>query len=238
MRYWLVMPAAGKGRRFGDSVPKQYAPLRGRTVIEWALAPFLVDTRCAGAVVVVAAGDPYWARVAARVPRAISAIGGAERCDSVRRGLSSLEDRVDRADWVMVHDAARPCLEEADLDQLIEQGQKHAVGGLLAIPAADTLKRGRSGGEVLETVDRSGLWRALTPQMFRFGRLCEALDAAATAGRTPTDEAQAVEWLGDSPLLVAGSSANIKVTTGDDLLIAAALLGAREGDHTAGRRVT
>ena len=233
MRYWLVMPAAGMGRRFGETMPKQYAPLHGRTVMEWALAPFLADSRCAGAVVVVAAGDPHWARLAARLPRAIPAAGGAERCESVRSGLASLADRATKADWVLVHDAARPCLMRQDLERLLERLQHHPVGGLLGAPAADTLKRVRSANEVEETVDRSGLWRALTPQMFRYGRLCEALDSAAAAHRVPTDEAQAVEWLGDAPLLVEGSSTNIKVTTGDDLLIAGALLAARPAGQVA-----
>lgn len=238
MRYWLVMPAAGRGRRFGDAVPKQYAPLHGRTVIEWALAPFLADRRCAGAVVVVAAGDPHWARLAARVPRVDTVPGGAERCESVRNGLASLAERANGADWVMVHDAARPCVTTQDLERLVERVQHHPVGGLLAAPAADTLKRVSGADEVQETVDRSGLWRALTPQMFHYARLCEALDRAGAAHRVPTDEAQAIEWLGDAPVVVEGSSANIKVTTGDDLLIAGALLGARPVEHRAGGSTT
>jgi 2-C-methyl-D-erythritol 4-phosphate cytidylyltransferase len=241
MLYWLVMPAAGVGRRFGATRPKQYAPLQGRTVIEWALAPFLADPSCAGAVVVLAADDPYWAEVAKRLanlpgrtPELIPARGGVERSHTVRNGLAALDARAASDDWVLVHDAARPCLASDDLQQLIERLGSHPVGGLLATPAADTLKRAAgncdSTGrcEIDQTVDRAGLWRALTPQMFRYAALCSALDRAFAAGRLPTDEAQALEWTGQRPVLLQGSAANIKITSADDLLLAAALLGARE----------
>ncbi len=224
MRYWLVMPAAGIGRRFGGERPKQYAPLRGRTVIEWALAPFLTDPRCAGAVVALAAEDPFWAGIAP--PQVLSAPGGAERSHSVRNALAALAPRAAAPDWVLVHDAARPCLPGEDLERLLASLAEHPVGGLLATPAADTLKRAGADGCVAETVDRSGLWRALTPQMFRYGLLCAALDAAHEAGRLPTDEAQAVEWLGRRPALINASAANLKITSAADLTLAAALLEA------------
>ncbi len=224
MKYWLVMPAAGIGRRFGADRPKQYAPLCGRTVIEWALNPFLTDPRCAGAVVALAEDDPYWTSIAP--PAVLAASGGQERSHSVRSGLAALADRASRDDWVLVHDAARPCLPRRDLDRLLADLARHPVGGLLATPAADTLKRADPAREVEQTVDRAGLWRALTPQMFRYGRLCEALDRAHAAGRVPTDEAQAIEWLGDRPLLVEGAAANLKITSAADLAVAAALLKA------------
>jgi 2-C-methyl-D-erythritol 4-phosphate cytidylyltransferase len=271
MRYWLVMPAAGAGRRFGERVPKQYAPLRGRTVIEWALAPFLADPRCAGAVVALAPGDTWWPKVSERLPAVVVAPGGAERGESVRNALAGLSRRAEKTDWVLVHDAARPCLPAADLDRLLERGSSHTTGAILAQPLADTLKRARktnldaSGGAeavteapptavarpgaaggakpsaaadtaqpgtpatIEETVDRSALWRAGTPQMFRYGPLVDALDRAIASKRFPTDESQALEWLGGHPLLVEGSAANIKVTTADDLALAEALLAAREG---------
>jgi 2-C-methyl-D-erythritol 4-phosphate cytidylyltransferase len=240
MRYWLVMPAAGAGRRFGERKPKQYAPLQGRTVIEWSLAPFLADPSCAGVVVSLAAGDPYWGEVAARLanlpdraPDLIIAGGGVERSQSVRKGLAALGGRASPEDWVLVHDAARPCLAAKDLQQLLERLASHPVGGLLATPAADTLKRAsadprpRGIPEIEQTVDRAGLWRALTPQMFRYELLCDALDRALATNRLPTDEAQALEWIGEHPALVEGSAANIKITSADDLLLAAALLKAR-----------
>ena len=222
MKYWLVMPAAGIGRRFGADRPKQYAPFCGRTVIEWALAPFLTDARCTGAVVALAEEDPYWKAVAP--PSVLVAAGGQERSHSVRNGLAALAERANRDDWVLVHDAARPCLSGQDLDRLLADLAVHPVGGLLATPAADTLKRADASRDVQQTVDRAGLWRALTPQMFRYGRLCEALDRAHAAGRTPTDEAQAIEWLGDIPRLVEGAAANLKITSAADLAIAAAFL--------------
>ena len=284
MRYWLVMPAAGVGRRFGEHIPKQYADLHGRTVMEWSLAPFLYDSRCLGVVIVLGVNDSFWPAVASRLsdvtgetraseasvaaalaaatrvaeraaakggggygegfsdpglslptapvvtlPKVVTAHGGSERSHSVRNGLTALSGRAAVDDWVLVHDAARPCVSRQDVDRLLNRVQSHAVGGLLAAPAADTLKRAGAEKEVLETVDRASLWRALTPQMFRYGRLCEALDRALGQGRSPTDEAQALEWMGERPLVVEGSTTNIKITSADDLVIAVALMAARSG---------
>lgn len=226
------MPAAGVGRRFGSATPKQYAPLQGRTVIEWALAPFLADPGCAGVSISLAADDPYWGEISGRLAGAaveiIIAPGGIERSHSVRKGLEVLAGRAAAEDWVLVHDAARPCLSSADLRQLLERLSTHRVGGILATPAADTLKRAGADSSIEQTVDRAGLWRALTPQMFRYQLLCDALDRALASGRLPTDEAQALEWMGEHPVLVQGSAANIKITSADDLVLAAALLNARQ----------
>lgn len=239
MRYWLVMPAAGSGARFGGDGPKQYAPLAGSTVIEWALAPFLADTRCAHVVVALAAGDTEFEKIAVRtgalrLARLSTVTGGAQRSQSVRNALGALASRAAADDWVLVHDAARPCLASQDLERLLASASTHAVGGLLAVPAADTLKRARGGPDpdplVADTVERSGLWRALTPQMFRYGRLCAALDAAHAAGRWPTDEAQAIEWQAEQPLLIEGAATNFKITTRADLALAATVLGARAGE--------
>jgi 2-C-methyl-D-erythritol 4-phosphate cytidylyltransferase len=138
MRYWLVMPAAGAGRRFGAETPKQYAPLEGRTVIEWALAPFLGDARCARIVVALAAGDEHWARLPLR-SRALTVAGGTERSESVRSALAALAAEARPDDWVLVHDAARPCLDAQDLERLVTQLAAHPVGGVLGVPVADTL---------------------------------------------------------------------------------------------------
>ncbi len=231
MRYFLVIPAAGSGRRFAASVPKQYAALGASTVIEHALEPFESDPDCIGIVVVVAAGDPLWAPIAARRTRLIEAApGGAERVHSVRAGLAALAKHARDDDWVMVHDAARPCFSRADLALLKKELAAHEVGGLLAVPLADTLKRAANAADppaVESTLDRSALWRAATPQVFRYGHLTRALDAALAAGHAPTDEAQAIEWLGFRPRLVAGLPDNIKVTTADDLKLAAAILTLR-----------
>jgi 2-C-methyl-D-erythritol 4-phosphate cytidylyltransferase / 2-C-methyl-D-erythritol 2,4-cyclodiphosphate synthase len=245
MRYWLVMPAAGSGTRFGADLPKQYAPLAGRTVLEWALAPFLADARCAHVVVALAPDDAEFAEVAQRLgaqhaARFSTVTGGTQRSQSVRNALGALASRAAADDWVLVHDAARPCLSAQDLERLLSGAAAHAVGGLLAVPAADTLKRASGGAGsapvVAETAERSGLWRALTPQMFRYARLCSALDAAHAAGRWPTDEAQALEWLGEHPLLVEGAATNFKITATADLALAATVLRAytREGGGPEG----
>src|SRR5512139_1774855 len=212
------MPAAGSGLRFGQELPKQYMPLAGRTVIEWSLAPFLADSRCRGIVVALAATDSrFGALPVAGDGRVCTVTGGAQRADSVLAALESLQAPDD--EWVLVHDAARPCITRAEIDALLDSAGADAVGGLLAVPLADTLKR-EAAGRALETPSRESLWRALTPQMFRRGALRHALRAARSAGRTPTDEAQALEWLGQQPRLVAGSAMNLKITTAADLQLA------------------
>ncbi len=234
MRYGLVVPAAGGGRRLGGPVPKQYQTVAGRSMLEHSLHPFLGDADCIRICVVVSVGNSQWPAIAARLAnsRVGSAPGGAERVDSVRNGLAALAQYLEPDDWVLVHDAARPCVSRAEIDALKSACAGHAVGGLLATPLADTLKRaqhavGQSAAVVAATLDRDGLWRALTPQMFRYRLLQQALAPAALRGRTPTDEAQAIEWLGQVPLLVPGSTLNLKVTTNDDLALAEALLAAR-----------
>ena len=233
MRYFVVIPAAGSGRRFASPVPKQYAPLGSSTVIEHALGVFEADADCAGIVVALAAGDADWPAIGARRTRLIeTAEGGEQRAHSVRNALRALASQVRDDDWIMVHDAARPCLHAADIALLKRELAAHPVGGLLAVPLADTLKRALEPGSqvthVDTTVDRDGLWRAATPQVFRFGVLLRALDAALVSGRMPTDEAQAIEWSGQRPRLVAGRADNIKVTTSEDLALAGAILATRK----------
>ena len=234
MQYWLVMPAAGSGRRFGGAMPKQYQTLGAGSVIQHALAPFLADARCAGVVVAL---DPHDTRFGAlpeaRDPRLKRVPGGARRCDSVRIALDAID--ADDAAWVLVHDAARPCVTVREISALLAACEHDAVGGLLALPVADTLKRADEAERVLKSPPRAGLWRALTPQMFRLGLLRRALRAAHDAGRDPTDEAQAVEWLGEAPRLVAGNSGNLKITTAADLALAAAMLG--EGTTSMALRI-
>jgi 2-C-methyl-D-erythritol 4-phosphate cytidylyltransferase len=229
MRYYLVIPAAGSGRRFAAAAPKQYAALGDSTVIEHALAPFESDPDCVGIVVALAADDPAWPAIAARRSRLVqTAEGGEQRAHSVRNALRALAARARDDDWVMVHDAARPCMTRGDLALLKQELAAHPVGGLLAMPLADTLKRALEPASpvthVDSTLDRNGLWRAATPQVFRLGVLLRALDAALAKGQVPTDESQAIEWSGQRPRLVAGRADNIKITTGDDLSLAAAIL--------------
>jgi 2-C-methyl-D-erythritol 4-phosphate cytidylyltransferase len=233
MRYWLVMPAAGAGRRFGG--PKQYAMLGTRTVLERALQPFLDDPQCAGGSLVLAAADPQRARLAQQLDSRIElVVGGAERVQSVHRGLMALAARAAAADWVLVHDAARPTLSASDLSRLLQRAAAEPVGALLATPVADTLKRaqdtpGDDGYRCAATLSRESLWLAQTPQMFHYAPLLLALERAIGAGRTPTDEAQAMEWQGFAALLVPAQDSNIKVTSAADLRLAQAILRARGG---------
>jgi len=224
---WAVVPAAGIGRRMGGGVPKQYLALDGRTVLEHALDRLLDHPRVRGVAVAVARGDERFATlaVAQRVHRVD---GGAERADSVLSALAALEAHEARSgDWVLVHDAVRPCLQRADLDALIDAVLAASSGGLLAAPVRDTIKRVRAG-EVVETVPRDGLWHALTPQMFPLAALRAALESARTDGVQVTDEAQAMERAGGAPLVVEGRADNVKITRPDDLALAALIL-ARAG---------
>ena len=230
MRYWLVMPAAGAGRRFGSA--KQYAPLAGRTVLELALQPFLADQRCAGGCVVLAGDDAQRTQLARQLPaQFLIATGGRERAHSVHNGLLALAAHLQPEDWVLVHDAARPCLSAADLARLLEQGASDSVGAQLAVPLADTLKRAEGSGpamaRIAQTVPREGLWLAQTPQMFRYAALRGALERAMAAERMPTDEAQAMEWCGLCARLVAAQDSNPKVTGAADLALAEAILATR-----------
>ena len=202
------------------SLPKQYLPLAGRTVLEWSLAPFLARPEFHSIVVALAADDARWSSLPlARDKRILAVTGGAERADSVRAGLTAIAEHAHAHDWVLVHDAARPCLDSGDLSQLLVALANDPVGGLLAAPVPDTLKRAGVDGRVDVTVSRSQLWRALTPQMFRYGVLRQALEQSA-GGAQITDESSAVEALGLKPLLVAGRSDNLKITVPEDIAIA------------------
>ena len=230
-RFWAIVPAAGRGERFASAAatatPKQYTLLLGRSVLEWSLRALLCEPRIEGIVVVLASGDERWPEVAGRLnsPKLLTAIGGAHRQDSVMSGLEFLASRAAPGDWVMVHDAARPCVSGDDIGALAD-AVANSNGAVLAAPIVDTVKR--AGVEANETVDRAGLWRALTPQVFAYAQLRRALREAADAGAAVTDEAQAMERIGIRAALVAGSPFNIKVTRVEDLQIAADILKMRE----------
>ncbi len=221
---WAVVPAAGVGRRFGADLPKQYAAIAGRPLLRWTLERLAAVPQVAGLMVVLAADDPHWPgwKDVDGKPL-LTATGGAERADSVLSGLRALPSAASAGDFVLVHDAARPCVTPADIEKLMDEAGA-AEGGLLAAPVRDTLKRTLDGRQVDQTVPRSELWRALTPQMFRRGALTDALVAAIGQGRKPTDEAQAIEWAGGRPVLVEGAEDNLKVTTARDLALAEWLL--------------
>jgi 2-C-methyl-D-erythritol 4-phosphate cytidylyltransferase len=228
VRRWAVVPAAGRGERFGGRVPKQYRTLLGRPVVSWSVAALLADRSIARVMVVLARGDRRWRAVAeSRDPRVSTCTGGLRREHSVANALAALSGVARERDWVIVHDAARPCLRREDLRSLLESTRRDAVGGLLAVPVSDTLKRLGAGGRSERTVSRDGLWRALTPQAFRYGLLARALGLCIERERVVTDEASAVEALGLRPLLVRGHADNIKVTEAEDRVLAEAILRTR-----------
>jgi len=211
-KLWLVIPAAGAGKRMQSARPKQYLSVRGSLVLDLTISRIVDHLALAGCVVAINPDDPWWCETkASQDDRITCCHGGQERADSVLAGLESLEEQADPDDWVLVHDAARPC--------------RHTVGGLLAAPVTDTLKKtGPDGPDVQATVDRTHLWRALTPQMFRYGILKSALQASLSAGRPVTDESSAVEQSGYFPCIVEGRPDNIKVTVPADLALADFLL--------------
>ena len=225
---WAVLPAAGRGARFGGDVPKQYLEVGGEPLIAHALHALLAHPALDGVVVVLAAGDTRWPgwREFDGKP-VLTCIGGDARADSVLAGLAALPESVRADDFVLVHDAARPNLSLADLDQLLERGRNDPVGAILAAPVRDTLKRAGDDGGIDGSQPRERLWRALTPQLFRRLQLTRALEAAQRDGVAVTDESMAMERQGARPLLVEGDADNIKVTTPSDLAMIACMLAAR-----------
>lgn len=219
--FWAVVPAAGVGKRMGSTVPKQYLEVRGKTVLEHTLERILSVSEISAIAVALGPEDGYWNDLpVAKNPRIIRAAGGQERSDSVYSALKSLEDRAQSDDWVLVHDAARLCLTKGDVEKLISTLCHDPVGGILALPVSDTLKTVNQG-LIIGTPDRSATWRALTPQMFRYGLLKAALEDAAEKGNLVTDEASAIELKGYQPRIVEGRPDNIKITRPEDLPLAA-----------------
>jgi 2-C-methyl-D-erythritol 4-phosphate cytidylyltransferase len=237
-RLFGIIPAAGGGSRFGSGTPKQYAGLAGAPLLAKTLDRLQAGLPFELVVVAIARDDARYEHVIGNREHVVAVrCGGLTRSATVRGALDWLATRCADDDWVLVHDAARPCVPKAALLRLVAQLWDDAVGGLLAIPLADTLKRADTMAgvdadvpRVLATEDRAGLWRAQTPQMFRYRVLCQAL--AGVDDATVTDESQAVERLGHRPRLVPGSPANLKVTWPDDLALAAAILAAQDTEET------
>ncbi len=217
----VLIPAAGSGSRMGAELPKQYLPLLGKPLIHHTLSRFCMHPVITQVVVVLHPEDGQWPPYAHDKLQLLHC-GGESRAATVRNGLRALRMQLSADDWVLVHDAARPCLSAALLDRLLEELANDTVGGLLAVPVADTLKRADGDGRVEATEPRTGLWHAQTPQMFRYGLLLAALEAASTD--LVTDEAQAVEFLGQRPRLVPGDNRNLKVTYPEDLVMAGFIL--------------
>lgn len=226
-KLWLIVPAAGIGQRMQAECPKQYLRIKTRFILDITLSRLLDSGLFAGCMVPLNAADHWWQGTdASKDERIQTCSGGAERVDSVLSALNALAGQVAADDWVLVHDAARPCVHPSDLANLVSTLSDHPVGGLLAAPVADTLKKATPGElpEIVETVDRSQLWRALTPQMFRCSILVEALEAALKEGRLVTDESSAMEFSGNMPVLVEGRPDNIKITVPADLDLAGFIL--------------
>jgi 2-C-methyl-D-erythritol 4-phosphate cytidylyltransferase len=221
-KFHVIIPAAGSGSRMATVLPKQYVSLLDRPMIAWTLDTFLACERIASVHLALSPDDHHWQAHQIHHPKlSILHCGGETRAVTVLNALKVLD--VDDADWVLVHDAARPGLTHELLDHLLDEVQDDEVGGLLAIPVSDTLKRADAKLRVASTESRDGLWQAQTPQMFRYGILKDAL---TKAGGKPTDEAEAVEALGFSPKLVTGQLRNLKITYSQDLALAEAILAA------------
>ncbi len=217
-----VLPAAGIGSRMQSDLPKQYLTIEGKTLLEHAIGALLRSPRVREVIVAISPQDTFFAQLPiAGDPRVRGVIGGAQRADSVMAGLQHAGD----AEWVLVHDAARPCLHLDDLNRLLAISEHSKIGGILAAPVRDTMKRAEPGIEkIAHTVDRQDLWHALTPQFFPLDLLKTCLTRALAEGAVVTDEASALEHCGYHPQLVAGRSDNIKVTRPEDLALAAFFL--------------
>ena len=220
--FWAVVPAAGVGRRMGGDTPKQYLRLRGKTVLDRTLEHFVSNPKIRGVYVALSRHDTWWSGCGYSDHPGVTRVdGGDERAHSVLNALRALDKVGSPDDWVLVHDAARPCLRQGDLNRLMDHLSEHPVGGILGIPLHDTVKRTDTSGCVVDTLPREEVWRAFTPQMFHLGALRLALESAFKAGVLLTDEAAAMERMGRAPELVEGHADNIKITRPEDLELAA-----------------
>jgi 2-C-methyl-D-erythritol 4-phosphate cytidylyltransferase len=226
---WFIVPAAGVGQRMGTTIPKQYLPFTSATVIEATLNTLLKCPALTGIVVAIHPDDIYWASLAISRNRYIhTVVGGDERADSVQAGVEYLRPKVSDECWVLVHDAARPCIALRSINHLVATLKGDSVGGILGVSCSDTLKLINTASvdtqhTIIETIDRSQIWQAQTPQMFRYGLLSSALTDALQQNKTITDEASALELAGYSVRMVEGRRDNIKITQADDLPIAEAI---------------
>ncbi|WP_020558629.1 2-C-methyl-D-erythritol 4-phosphate cytidylyltransferase [Thiofilum flexile] len=234
-KVWVVIPAAGVGKRMQVDRPKQYLELQGKTVLEHTLSCFIEHAVIAGIVVVVSADDPYWQQL--HFSHSTTPIfwteGGKERADSVLNGLCYLTDvlQISAESVVLVHDAARPCLSQTDLNHLVEIAQNSPEGALLGYSVRDTMKRATEQALVAYTEPRAGLWHALTPQAAPLGILKQAIEQGLATGAALTDEASALEAQGLKPRLVEGDAWNIKITRPSDLVLANLLLQSMRGEE-------
>jgi len=227
--YWFVIPAAGIGARMNADKPKQYLSLHNKTIIEHTLERILQFPLLAGVVVAIGANDRYWAQLPiSKHPLIHTVEGGVERANSVLNALDYLQNKIAPTDWVLVHDAARPCVTLSAIKALCDNLPYHAAGGILAVPVSDTLKQVVQGNAIQATIDRRSLWQAQTPQMFPYKLLRECLMQSLARNENITDEASALEICGYQPVVVEGRTDNIKITRPDDLLLAAFILHQQE----------
>ncbi|MDP3210517.1 MAG: 2-C-methyl-D-erythritol 4-phosphate cytidylyltransferase [Methylotenera sp.] len=217
-RFHIVIPAAGIGNRMETAIPKQYLPISGKPMISYSIQTFFASLRIASIHLALSPEDYFWRNLdlAANSRLQLHYTGGETRAQTVLNTLYAMKSQVDVDDWILVHDAARPGLTLALLDTLLNSLENDAVGGLLALPLADTLKQSNADDRVKTTIPRDGLWQAQTPQMFRYRLLTNALESF---DGVPTDEAQAIEALGFEPKLVTGSLRNMKVTYPQDMAL-------------------
>ncbi|HNZ56634.1 MAG TPA: 2-C-methyl-D-erythritol 4-phosphate cytidylyltransferase [Methylophilaceae bacterium] len=222
-RFHVIIPAAGTGSRMGAEAPKQYLSLNGKSLIQHVIKVFDMATRINSIHIVLSEGDAHWRSTYLHLSdkAQVHYCGGNTRAETVLNGLHAIATRVDEDDWILVHDAARPGLSNLLLNQLLNTLEHDEVGGLLALPLADTLKRADDAQRVSATIPRNDLWQAQTPQMFKYATLKKALSEFAGS---PTDEAEAIEALGLKPKLVTGELRNLKVTYPQDLAVLSALL--------------
>jgi 2-C-methyl-D-erythritol 4-phosphate cytidylyltransferase len=228
-QFHVIIPAAGAGSRMQADIPKQYLPLLGKTVIQHTLEVFLRNSRISTITLVLNREDTIWNSLNEGYAYLnVQHCGGATRAETVLNGLNALQGKIHADDWILVHDAARPGLSNDALNRLLDTLKDDPVGGLLAIPLADTLKRADMEQRVAATEPREALWQAQTPQMFRYAVLCSALQVNSETSMAPTDEAQAVERLGLKPKLVQGELRNLKITYAQDLALLEAILNTDE----------
>ena len=232
VNYWAIVPAAGSGQRFGAELAKQFHSIGDKLVADHTLGRLLTISKLQKILVPCNPGAESWAQVSALKDQRVELLaGGAERVHSVLNGLRALANIAGSDDWVLVHDMARPCVTSADINKLIEQLDGHAVGGILATPISDTLKKVTADNTITETLDRSDYRGAQTPQMFRYGLLVRALETMLEKQQVPTDEASAIEYLGEQAMIVEGRRDNIKITHREDLVIAQAIMGYQESEQ-------
>ena len=230
--YWAIVPAAGSGQRFGAELAKQFHSIGDKLVADHTLGRLLTISKLQKILVPCNPGAESWAQVSALKDQRVELLaGGAERFHSVLNGLRALANIAGSDDWVLVHDMARPCVTSADINKLIEQVDGHSVGGILAAPISDTLKQVTSDSAIKKTLDRSEYRGAQTPQMFRYGLLVRALETMLEEQQLPTDEASAIEYLGEQAMIVEGRRDNIKITHREDLVIAQAIMGYQESEQ-------